>query len=309
MRQSEFHHEAFFYGDGEEFLAGTVPYLRAAIEAGEAALVAVGRARTEALRGELGGDADAIQFADMEAIGGNPARIIPFWRDFLDENGEGERPVRGIGEPVWPGRSTHELEECRRHERLLNVAFDGTSSWSLLCPYDARGLADEELEAAARSHPFVSGDAAPMATAGAGRPAGTTFAGALPPRPADAATLSFDRAGLAAARALVGRAADAAGLGSDRASDLITAAGEVAGNSVAHGGGSGTIWVWPEAGELVVDVADAGTIEEPLVGRRRPLPVQDGGRGLWIANLFCDLVQIRSGEEGTLVRLRMSLAR
>jgi anti-sigma regulatory factor (Ser/Thr protein kinase) len=33
-------------------------------------------------------------------------------------------------------------------------------------------------------------------------------------------------------------------------------------------------------------------------------PLSDeGGRGLWLANQLCDLVQIRSGENGTVVRL------
>lgn len=309
MTQDDFHHEVFFYSDGEEFLTGTVPYLRRAIEAGDPALVAVGPAGTEALRAELGGDAAAVRFLDMETVGRNPARIIPLWRDFVDEHGGSSRPLRGIGEPVWPGRSPHELDECRRHERLLNVAFDGVPAWSLLCPYDVRRLADEELAAAARCHPFVSGAGGPaLASAGDGSTVGI-FSGTLSPRPEGAAVLRFECSALAEARALVGREAELAGVGPQRASDLVTAASELAANSVAHGGGRGTIWVWHQAGELVVEVGDAGLIEEPLVGRRRPQPTQDGGRGLWIANLLCDLVQIRSSGEGTVVRLRMHLNR
>jgi hypothetical protein len=45
-----------------------------------------------------------------------------------------------------------------------------------------------------------------------------------------------------------------------------------------------------------------------MVGRQRPLPEQVCGRGLWIANQLCDLVQIRSGDLGTQVRLRMAIA-
>ena len=50
---------------------------------------------------------------------------------------------------------------------------------------------------------------------------------------------------------------------------------------------------------------DDGRIEDPLVGRERPRPDQANGRGLWIANQLCDLVQVRSGHDGTEVRLRM----
>lgn len=305
----DFHHEVFFYRDGDEFLAGTVPYLLDAVEAGEPALIAVGSARAAALRAELGGAAEQVRFAEIEEIGRNPARIIPFWHEFLDEYGGRDRPIRGIGEPVWPGRNAHELDECRRHESLLNVAFDDLPGWSLLCPYDAGRLTDEVLEAAQRSHPFVAGSAGPNGAWVAAESKDGTFAGSLSARPARALPLAFDRDGLVAVRDLVARQARIAGLGPDRASDLVAAASELAANSVAHGGGHGTIWTWAEAGDLVVEVADEGLIDEPLVGRRRPSPAQDRGRGLWISNLFCDLVQIRSGDGGTAVRLRVGLSR
>jgi hypothetical protein len=41
------------------------------------------------------------------------------------------------------------------------------------------------------------------------------------------------------------------------------------------------------------------------VGRTPPSPDQRAGRGLWLANQLCDLVQIRSTEAGTVVRLHM----
>ena len=44
------------------------------------------------------------------------------------------------------------------------------------------------------------------------------------------------------------------------------------------------------------------------LGRHRPDPTEEGGRGLWIANQLCDDVDIASGAEGTRVRLRMALA-
>jgi hypothetical protein len=37
-----------------------------------------------------------------------------------------------------------------------------------------------------------------------------------------------------------------------------------------------------------------------------PKPEQTSGFGLWLANQVCDLVQIRSFEDGSLVRLHMS---
>jgi hypothetical protein len=56
-------------------------------------------------------------------------------------------------------------------------------------------------------------------------------------------------------------------------------------------------------------VQDAGHIEVPLAGRVRPRPEQLTGRGLWLVNQLCDLVQISSGHAGTVARLHMNLLR
>jgi anti-sigma regulatory factor (Ser/Thr protein kinase) len=298
-----FRHEALIYTDDEGFLAGTVPFLRNGLEAGEPALVAVGPDRTRLLRGQLGADAAEVHFAEMQTLGANPARIIPFWRDFVDEHAG--RPVRGIGEPIWPGRHAHEIEECQRHEHLLNVAFEPAPAWSLLCPYDGRNLDDEVLRAVAASHLAVGHDGAQGSsddyTAG-----GHQFHGELTAHPAGAVIFEFDIEGLAQVRRLVEGAAERAGLRPPYGADVVFAAGELAANSVVHGGGSGTLRIWREAERLVVEVEDEGRITEPLVGRLKPRPEQAGGRGLWLANQLCDLVQIRSGLSGTRVRLHMS---
>jgi anti-sigma regulatory factor (Ser/Thr protein kinase) len=305
MERSGFQHEALIYRDSDEFLAATVPFLQQALEAEEPALVAVRGTNTALLQRELGSDAGAVRFADMETLGRNPARIIPFWRAFVDEH-EG-RPLRGIGEPVWPGRQRDEVDECQRHESLLNFAFSGPPAWSLLCPYDAGGLDDEVLTAVAHSHRAVERDGArhecPPPASGH-----DAFAGALPERPAGCESFEFDRTGLFDVRQRVASLTTAAGLPDPEATDLVIAASEVAANSIVHGGGTGTLHVWREGGRLLVEVEDRGSIAEPLVGRLRPAASQVGGRGLWLANQFCDLVQIRSALTGTAVRLQISAA-
>ena len=64
MEHTGFQHEALIYEDAEGYLAGTVPFLRAALEAGEPTLVAVGPDQTELLEGELGEDATRVRFVD-----------------------------------------------------------------------------------------------------------------------------------------------------------------------------------------------------------------------------------------------------
>jgi anti-sigma regulatory factor (Ser/Thr protein kinase) len=255
------------------------------------------------LKEELGEAAERIRFADMEELGHNPAWIIPFWREFVDE--AGGRSVRGIGEPVWSARTPAALDECQRHEALLNVAFAPNPSWSLLCPYDAGSLSDEVLEKVAHSHRHIHRDGR-LEESLSFDPTPDCFAGELPPPASTPEVFSFGLAELGEVRGRVATLAERTGLDPSGVADLVTAAGELAANSVMHGGGSGTLRLWCEDDNLLlIEVEDRGRIEEPLVGRLRPGIHQEGGRGLWLANRLCDLVQIRSGAEGTTVRLHM----
>jgi hypothetical protein len=53
-------------------------------------------------------------------------------------------------------------------------------------------------------------------------------------------------------------------------------------------------------------VRDAGRIADPLAGRIRPAIEQVNGRGLWLINQLCDLVQVRAVPGGQVLRLHMS---
>jgi anti-sigma regulatory factor (Ser/Thr protein kinase) len=300
----DFQHEALIYEDQEQFLAAAVPFLSAALAASEPALVAVREANAELLRTELGPDAERVGFVAIEEVGRNPARIVPLWRDFLA--GRARRPARGICEPVWPGREAAEIDECQRHEHLLNLAFPPGTRPSLLCSYDGSALPDEVLAGVFRSHRGVLRNGLRQVSDSYRREC-DCYSGKLPRHPPDATTLPYDRGRLAAVRKRVKEAAEQAGIGPRRAADLVAAASELAANSVAHGGGVGTMSIWRDGNYLLIDFEDRGTIEEPLAGRLRPTTDQRGGRGLWLANQLCDLVQIRSGALGTTVRVQAGI--
>jgi anti-sigma regulatory factor (Ser/Thr protein kinase) len=302
-----FRHEALLYSGEVDFLAGVLPFIRDGVAADEPVLVVVGAARIGLLRSALGATADRVAFADMAEVGANPARIIPAWRDFVAGNDVASRGARGIGEPIWAGRSPAELVECQRHETLLNLAFAGGPAWRLLCPYDVGGLAPEVLEEAERSHPVMTERGAARASVGYRglEQAAAPFQAPLPDPPGRPPELAFGSGPLDELRALVSRHAAAAGLDPARAADLVLAVDEVATNSVRHGGGSGTLRIWRDAAALVCEVRDAGRFEDPLVGRERPPLDRDGGRGLWLVNRLCDLVQLRSFPTGAVVRLHV----
>jgi anti-sigma regulatory factor (Ser/Thr protein kinase) len=302
-----FAHDAFLYDGDHDFLGGTVPFIRAGLAAGEPVLVAVGAVKIELLRAALGREAGAVRFADMADVGHNPARIIPAWQQFVAENGSPERRVRGVGEPIWPGRRPAELIECQRHEALLNVAFDTTSAWSLLCPYDRTALDRTIIDETYRSHPFVRRDGTrrPSASYDAHATATAHLDAPLPEPAGPTRQMAFGPGGLTALRRLVSQHAEAAGLDTARTSDLVLAVDEIAANSLRHGGGEGLLRLWHDGDTLLCEVRDRGHIDEPLVGRRRPMPDQPGGRGLWVANQVCDLVQLRSFPSGSAVRVHM----
>jgi anti-sigma regulatory factor (Ser/Thr protein kinase) len=304
-----FQHETLFYAGPREFLAGALPFIEGALERRERVLVAVVPEREWLLRGAIGLGAEQVEFLDMRVLGRNPARLIPVWRAFLQAGGSDGEPVRGIGELIWPGRSDAELCECERHESLLNVAFEGGRPWRLLCPYDVEGLDERVLQGAGRTHPLIVRDGASEASEQylASHTAPSPFAGGLPAPSAPFEQRRFDIGELRAVRDTLAPWAAAAGLGADRTADLVLAISELASNSVSHGGGEGILRVWREPRALVCDVLDSGRIEHPLVGRIAPTPAQPGGRGLWLVNQVCDLVQIRSGDAGTLVRVRMAI--
>jgi anti-sigma regulatory factor (Ser/Thr protein kinase) len=127
----------------------------------------------------------------------------------------------------------------------------------------------------------------------------------LPEAPDDAPALEFRTGGLREVRAFVRRHAMAAALDASRIADLLLTVNEVATNSVRHGGGRGTLRMWSDREAVVCEVSDSGRIDHPLIGRVRPTAEQEGGRGLWLANQVCDLVQIRSLPSGNVVRLHI----
>jgi anti-sigma regulatory factor (Ser/Thr protein kinase) len=300
-----FHHEAVFYATDEKYLAGLLPDLRAAINADGAILAAVGDDKARLLSGALGADATRVRFADMERLGRNPACIIPAWREFVSGD---DGPLLGIGEPVWPGRSAAELVECRRHESLLNLAFDGGRAWRLLCPYDVGALRPDVLADARHNHPHVGADGLSEPCPDyVGPPTVPSWDDALPAPATEPAEMFFTREDLALVRLFVAERAERAGITEKRCSDLVLAVNELATNSMRHGGGRGLLSVWQEDGTFMCEVADRGHITDPLAGRERASDERGGGRGLWLVNHLCDLVQVRTTHAGNTIRLHMSL--
>ncbi|GAA3389361.1 sensor histidine kinase [Cryptosporangium minutisporangium] len=304
---NEFDHPALFYRDDEEYLAGTVPFIREGLAAGEPVAVAVPGPNLHLIRDALGADAEQVLLRDMTVVGRNPGRIIPAVLLAFANTHPGRR-VRLIGEPIWAGRSPSEYPACAQHEALINAAFTDRSA-TILCPYDTGSLDPAWVEDAYRTHPvlleaglrFDSAEYAdPLAVA-------ASFNQPLSDPPADAATLTVGLQALAAVRRFVTEHAQRAGLPDERIVDLTIVITELAENAVEHGGGTGHLAVWADGEDLICQLTDRGYLADPLAGR---IPVTDhtrqGGRGLLLINQLSDLVRVHTTPVGTSTRIYLS---
>jgi anti-sigma regulatory factor (Ser/Thr protein kinase) len=188
-----------------------------------------------------------------------------------------------------------EFAEAQLHEVLLNTPVcDDWNMW-LTCPYDMSGLSLDDVEAVAQCHPKHRTDLTNLAAA--------KFGSELPPRPSDAETFPVDFTQLGTLRAIVRTAATMSGLDPERAEEFVYAVNEVISNSLRHGDGKAEVALWAEGDSLVCEVHDGGHIVDPLTGRIPPALSRTSGRGLWMVNHLCDLVQVRSPQSGTSVRM------
>ena len=259
------------------------------------------------MRRELGDDSAQVTLVDMAELGRNPARIIPAVLTYASQ--QRGRHVCCIGEPIWPGRRAAEMQEATRHEALINLAFRDRQV-TLVCPYDSTGLPGSVIADAASTHPAVIKGGQETASARyLGPPKVPPRCNrALPRPPARAEALDY-RDDLHPVRSFVASKAKCAGLTSVRIPDLVLAISELAGNTLRHTDGGGTVQVWRTREEIICQVADTGQITDPLARHRAPSDELLGGNGLWLVNQVCDLVQARTGPAGTTTRLHMRLHR
>jgi anti-sigma regulatory factor (Ser/Thr protein kinase) len=127
----------------------------------------------------------------------------------------------------------------------------------------------------------------------------------LPEPDATLGHLEIEPGELARLRAFVSSVAVANGLSARRADDLVLAVNEIATNTLRHAGGRGTFRTWRSGASLICEVRDTGHIADPLIGRSRPILGQEGGFGMWLVHQLCDLVQMRSLPDGSVVRIHM----
>lgn len=295
-------HEAVPYAGRSSFVATCAGIVAEGLAREERLLVLAQAVKIDDLRDELGGVADEIAFVTTDEHGRNPSRVTTMLHSF-QATGDG-RQARGVSETIVRGASQALLAEARLAEAVLNDQAVRAWPMSLLCLYDTDSLEPDDLESMRRSHPSVRGlqdnpDFDPDL-------AQALFATPFDSPPAGAQGIVVHDRQLTEMRSFVRRSAAGLGVGADRIDDLVLAANEIVTNSFRYGGGSASLSMWREGGVVVCEVVDQGFLSDPLIGRLAPPPAATSGRGLWMANHLCDLVQVRSSlAGGTAVRMHV----
>ncbi|MCX5387187.1 sensor histidine kinase [Streptomyces sp. NBC_00083] len=302
----EFQHPALFYRALDAYVRETAGFVRDALKVEEPVLVAVPQPRLDALRQALGTDAAAVSFADMTELGRNPGRVLSALGSFADRHPG--RPARIVGESIWPGRPPAETVEAVRHEALVNTAFRGRRA-TVLCPYDIEALPPAVIADARRTHPALIEDGRARTSSAYTDPAAVCAGLDLPlPEPAAAEVrLAYAGGQLRQVRERADAWVRGTALAPHRRGDFVIAVNEAAANSLAHGGGSGTLRLWRTgSGTAVAEIRDGGRLTDLLAGRHcPPLASSRGGRGLWMIHQLCDLVELRTDTAGLTLRLHM----
>ena len=307
--EDSFRHEALFYSGEDGLPAGTLPFVTEALAGRRTGA----RGRRRAARGA----------AQARARRGRRARALRRHARARAQSGPGDPGVarvrrrarrrrapgaRASANRSGRGAATQSSTSASATRRCSNVAFAYGPAWRLLCPYDLDELDAEQIRAARVTHPALmhEGDQPSQRRLPAAAPrAERLHRRAARARRPSARSSRSPFAGWARCAAWSSRAGRAGGAGREAREDLVLAVNELVTNSVQYGGGGGTLRIWSEPDALVCDVRDRGYIDDPLVGRMPPPLDQHGGRGLWLVNQLCDLVQIRSTPNGTVVRVRM----
>jgi anti-sigma regulatory factor (Ser/Thr protein kinase) len=301
-------HQALVYGSDQEFIDVALPFVERGVAANEPTLVAVQERNVENLRAALGGARLGVTLFSVEQWCNTSARTRNKFDRWVAEHALGDGRVRLIAEPPWAIGHDAQVRDWARHESVLNVAFAKYPA-TLICPYDARVLPPEIIAHAHSTHPEIVGAAGTSLSEGYEEP--IEFCARLDSSVSRPATdpdqeITFGLGDLSALRRIVGDRATAAGLSRSRADELVLAVNEVATNAVVHGRSPATARVWHGDGELTFEVSDGGEgIADVLAGQLTPSATSIGGRGLWLARLVSDAVEIHDGS-GCTVAIRAS---
>lgn len=304
-------HQALLYGSEEEFLTGTIPFIRDGLECGDPIRIATTDRNTAWLRAALGADSRHVTFCESRQWYGHPVRALATLHRTVQAAAQAGQRLRMIGEPLWTARTAPECKEWARHESLVNAAL-AVADAALVCTYDIRVVDPDAVADVDRTHPELVVNGSPRPSPSYTNPAvfnAECNRPPLPELPPPALWLRFHRLDqLATLRDFVTSHAIQAGATAPAVEQFVQAVDEVATNAIEHGGESGVLQIWTDPHTMLCEVSDTGAgLRDPLAGHLPPDGFAGRRHGLWLARQFSDLVELHSDAAGTTVRLHLIL--
>jgi anti-sigma regulatory factor (Ser/Thr protein kinase) len=298
-------HRALLYSDEPEFRAAVGAFVREGLDRREPILAAVPAGQLAWLRGELGGDAPAVEFADAASFYRRQGQATRATLDWLRRHASDGQRVRVVAEQAVSRRTPAEAADYLRMEAAANVVYQPFPV-SVLCPYDVSVLPGDLRPVVERTHPeLLQGDRVVPSPAFADPCIFIRDFSAVAPPPLTSASIGFGRReDLAGVRRFLRTQLGRAGFGDEAASLLVAAAGEVVTNALMHGTPPGRLWVYTEGPMLVCHVRDGGLgFADPLAAYLAPDRHATHGHGLWLGRQVCDCLEAATDGTGTHVRL------
>lgn len=299
-------HQALLYDSREGLVAGALPILRDGLRRDEEVVVISSPASVAAIKEALPArEAATITFEPSHHRYRRAAHALTGFQDMLAARAREGTPVRLLAEQPLTVMPPDQLEELCRCDAAFNEVSCAEGA-TVVCAYDRRNISPRVAGMVLRSHPEVIEDGVCRANPAYTEPRAVLaqeYRGPpLPVPPAGAAELSCPR-DTAEAREFVAGTAACHGLAEPELGPFVTAVNEVVSNAMVHAV-LDTVLVWREADRVVCEVRDYGFgLGDPLAGYRVPGPAWTSGRGLWLARQLADLVEVRSGLDGTTLRL------
>jgi anti-sigma regulatory factor (Ser/Thr protein kinase) len=297
-------HEAVLYSAPDELARRLVPLLRPSLDDGAPVVAVLDAPTRERLCRELGDDAGRVEFPEPAAVHRVPAFTVAMRWARLSR-----RVKTPTGRATVVGQHVTGLPGCEEtHWARLDIGIDVAVAGlpiTVLCPYRTD---DRELARVRATHSRLA-TANGSVTSETYRPPAESVLRFPPPPPPDlgppALELAFTADELGELRHLVAEFAGRSGAEPERVADLVLAVNELGSNSVEHGPGHAHLRMWTDRDGVTTEIADTGTTSLPFAGMVAPTPTGIRGRGLWLASELCDVMQVWTDGDGTVVRLRM----
>lgn len=298
-----FRHDAALHRGRRRLLAAAADFVRGGLEADELVMVCAPDDILERLSRET---ATAVVQPTLLDNGRSPSRSVAQWITFADRCHATGQPARLLISPAYGHRPIAVRDQEQFADALVNVGVRADTNLWVRCAFDSDHLDADRTSEVEACHPLVERDGAYEGSAGYAGLAHVRhlFAERLVDPAGPARTFVLSRhSELAAARATIREETGKTKLSTEEAEAVVLAVHEAALNALNHGGGTCHLCVWRTAARLVCEVRSSHRLRDPMAGHRLASVEDDHGRGLWLANQLCDLVEIRSGRWGTTVRI------